>query len=118
MEFLKIETIDNIICLAMECCKHTQRSKIFHPCSKNIHRILIEYLPQKMKLSNYIDSLNENEKIELLALVKLGRGDTDSWTESLEDATITNFTTLGNYIASKALGLPSYLRKGLDRLAK
>ena len=118
MEFLKAGTIDKIICLAEECCQHTQRSKICHPCSIKIHITLNEYIPKKIKLSKFIDSLMENEKIELLALVKLGRDDADSWTESLADTTITNFATFGNYIASKALRLPSYLIKGLDKLAK
>lgn len=71
--------------------------------------------PTYLELVDFIDSLNEEEQINLVALAWLGRGDytIDDWNSALEAAREAHNERTGEYL----LGIPligDYLEEGLS----
>jgi hypothetical protein len=73
--------------------------------------------PTCQELVDAIDSLSDPERIELLALMWLGRGDYDreSWREALEEARLFHDRKESRYLVGTPL-LGDYLEEGLDQL--
>lgn len=70
--------------------------------------------PAYEELTGALESLNEDEQIELLALIWLGRGDftIDSWEEALEAAREVRHRHVAQYL-SQTPRAPDYLEEGL-----
>jgi len=71
--------------------------------------------PVQQELTDYINNLNEDQQIELVALAWLGRGtfDISEWNEALRTARSEHNNRTGQYL----LGLPllgDYLEEGLN----
>ena len=73
--------------------------------------------PAYEELVNAIDSLNESERIELLALTWLGRGDYNKgeWREALEEACRIHDEKETDYLTGTPL-LADYLEEALSQL--
>ena len=70
------------------------------------------------ELRDAIASLNEDERLELIALMRLGRDDTatpDDWDEILEQVAASQETPAEDYLLGTPL-LAEYLEAGLDKL--
>ena len=70
------------------------------------------------ELRNAIASLNEDEQLELITLMRLGRDDTatpDDWGEVLEQVAASQDTPPEDYLLGTPL-LAEYLEAGLDKL--
>jgi len=69
------------------------------------------------ELAAVLDVLNEDEEIELLALIWLGRGDftADSWQEALEAARNVRHRHVTRYL-SETPRAPDFLEEGLSML--
>ena len=73
--------------------------------------------PTQQELAGALDSLNEDQRIELIALVSVGRGDFDAseWNEALAQAS----DALDGSETAQLMGTPllaDYLEAGLDAL--
>jgi len=73
--------------------------------------------PVRQELADAVDGLNQPERIELLALLWLGRGDydKDQWREALRDAAQLHDGKETDYLIGTPL-LPSHLEDGLSEL--
>jgi Protein of unknown function (DUF3775) len=73
--------------------------------------------PVLEEISGLISSLNEDEQIELVALMWLGREDYDpkDWAQVREDAAAAHNKHTARYLAGTPL-LADFLSNGLDRL--
>jgi hypothetical protein len=67
------------------------------------------------ELKDFLDGLNEDERVEILALVWLGRGDytLENWDEALADAAATADERETGYLMSTPL-IADYLEEGLN----
>jgi len=74
--------------------------------------------PTRIELEHILGSLPREARIELMALVWFGRGDSieTDFAEHVVEATRNSNETDINNIAAKSASLPIYLRAGLDRL--
>jgi hypothetical protein len=71
--------------------------------------------PTLQELTTAIETLNEDEKVDLLALAWFGRGSFDSWREALTAADAMRAKNIRRYL----LGTPQlgdYLEEGISRL--
>ena len=71
----------------------------------------------EMELRDAIISLNEDEKLDLIALMRLGRDDAatlDDWDEIREEVAATQDTPAEDYLLGTPL-LSEYLEEGLDK---
>jgi hypothetical protein len=71
----------------------------------------------EMELRDAIISLNEDEKLDLIALMRLGRDDAatlDDWDEILEEVAASQDTPAEDYLVGTPL-LSEYLEEGLDK---
>ncbi|MCH8685704.1 DUF3775 domain-containing protein [Pedomonas mirosovicensis] len=71
--------------------------------------------PSQVELADIIDSLNDDEKIDLVALAWLGRGDdtADNWERLRTEAlTARHTTSTAEYLMGMPM-LPDYLEEGL-----
>lgn len=71
--------------------------------------------PTEMQLTEFIESLNDDEKIDLVALAWLGRGDdtADNWEHLRTEAmTARHSASTAQYLLGMAM-LPDYLEEGL-----
>jgi len=101
-----------------------ERNKAAHPSSKL--GITLEEArerrgrpdPTRIALEQALGSLPPEARIELMALVRFGRGDSieTDFAEHVAEATRNSNETDVNYIAEKSASLPVYLRAGLDHL--
>ena len=68
------------------------------------------------ELKSFIDGLNEEEQISLVALMWVGRGeyDRDEWDEAREEAARVHNRHTAEYLMDTPL-LADYLEEGLDR---
>ena len=87
-----------------------------NPSDEDMREVLEDYADDSLfeELTATIESLNEEEQINLVALAWLGRGDfdKDEWQEGLETAAAAR----SDHTASYLLGmpqLPDYLEEGL-----
>jgi len=73
--------------------------------------------PTYQELTDAIDSLSDWERVELLALTWLGRGDytKEEWTEVLEEARRVHDASETQYLVGTPL-LADYLEEGLSQL--
>jgi hypothetical protein len=73
--------------------------------------------PTRRELKAAVNSLNEDQRIELLALTWLGRGDylPGDWDEAMEEAARRHDRREAEYLASTPL-LSDYLEEGLELL--
>lgn len=73
--------------------------------------------PTHQEATEFIDNLNEDEKLHLVALAWIGRGTFDA--SELDEAVQTARDEASNTTSSYLLGmplLPDYLEEGLDKL--
>ncbi|MEO1280435.1 MAG: DUF3775 domain-containing protein [Pseudomonadota bacterium] len=73
--------------------------------------------PTHQEATEFIDNLNEDEKLHLVALAWIGRGTFDA--SDLDEAVQTARDEASNTTSSYLLGmplLPDYLEEGLDKL--
>jgi hypothetical protein len=70
--------------------------------------------PLRDSLVNFIQNLNEEEQVELVALTWMGRGDFDveDWREALSAASDARNNRTADYLLGMPL-LPDYLEEGL-----
>lgn len=81
-------------------------------------RVVLEETPMdssREELLGAIHSLAEDERVELLALTLLGRGDVDGWREALRTAREDSDRRTPRHLAGIPL-LSDYLEAGLDQL--
>ena len=73
--------------------------------------------PTQQELAAALDSLNEDQRIEILVLMWIGRGDfaADEWREALAQARETHNERETQYLMGTPL-LADYLEAGLDAL--
>ncbi len=73
--------------------------------------------PTRVELSSFIDSLNIDERLSLVALMWIGRGtfDPEELTEAIETARTENVNSTSSYLIGIPL-LADYLEEGLDKL--
>jgi Protein of unknown function (DUF3775) len=73
--------------------------------------------PTYQELAGAIDALSDNQRIELLALVWLGRGDfsKEEWRDALREARRVHDNKETDYLIGPPL-LPAYLEEGLSQL--
>jgi len=73
--------------------------------------------PTYQELASAIDGLSDNERIELLALAWLGRGDfsREEWPDALREARRVHDEKETDYLIGTPL-LPDYLEEGLSQL--
>lgn len=73
--------------------------------------------PSEMELATFIDGLNDDEKVDLVALAWLGRGDdtADNWERLRTEALTARHTaTTAEYLMGMSM-LPDYLEEGLSQ---
>lgn len=75
--------------------------------------------PVFLELCSFIDALNQDEQIDLVALAWLGRGDAGGpgWSELREEAARSHNRRTGAYLVALPL-LPEYLEQGLAELGR
>jgi hypothetical protein len=121
MEFLAAETVRNLITLS-DGIKRSQESwkELTDRVAKAQElKDVLGYSQEEQELVDFISSLSDDEKAELLALVWIGRGD-GKWPESWEylvnhaRSTVSN---AGPYLVEK-VSLSEYLREGLSQITK
>ncbi len=73
--------------------------------------------PTRVELSSFIDSLNIDERLNLVALMWIGRGtfDPEELAEAIETARTENVNSTSSYLIGIPL-LADYLEEGLDKL--
>lgn len=73
--------------------------------------------PAYVELKNFIDSLNEEEQVNLVAIAWIGRGTfaPDEWEDALEEATDEHSDHTAEYLLGTPL-LGTYLEEGLSAL--
>ena len=73
--------------------------------------------PTRTELSSFIDSLNEDERISLVALMWIGRStfEAEELAEALETARAENVNSTSGYLIGIPL-LADYLEEGLEKL--
>lgn len=73
--------------------------------------------PVLEELTSFIDSLSQDEQVDLVALAWLGRGDfaSDDWSAVREDAAAAHNQRTASYLLGMPL-LPDYLEEGLSLL--
>jgi len=71
--------------------------------------------PTRQELIGFINNLNEDDQIELVALAWLGRGtySLDEWSDALETARTEHNRRTGQYLSGLPM-LGDYLEEGLD----
>lgn len=92
-----------------------------NPADDNAVEVLADYPddPVYEELTSFLDSLSEDELIELYALVMLGRGDVDldGWDEAMQTAA----DDLDENIAHRLLEIPlisDYLAEGMSQFGQ
>jgi hypothetical protein len=90
-----------------------------NPADGDMREVLEDYAddPIYQELVEFIDSLNEDEQVELVALAWVGRGDygVDEWRDVLEQARGARTSHTASYL----LGMPlvsDYLEEGLAQM--
>lgn len=120
MNYLNEQTIHTIISLAESCYLRDEQAfgSCVNPFTDKTAINAFSQNPEKEKLKRYIDGLNDNEKAELMALMRLGRrkGNPDQW-ESLLSHAKKEISDAAIYISEKPL-LASYLKMGLQIIRK
>lgn len=73
--------------------------------------------PTHQEVTEFIDNLNEDEKVHLVALAWIGRGtyEVSDLDEAVQTARDEATTTTATYLLGMPL-LPDYLEEGLDKL--
>ena len=73
--------------------------------------------PTHKELTSFIDSLNDDERINLVALMWIGRGtfETEELAEAIETARTENVNSTSSYLIGIPL-LADYLEEGLEKL--
>ena len=90
-----------------------------NPSDEDMRGVLEDYPddPVDMEIRTLVDSLNEDEQIDLVTLVWLGRADAsaDEWGALRADAEAAHNERTSDYLLGTPL-LSDYLTAGLDRL--
>lgn len=90
-----------------------------NPSDEGMRGILEDYPDDSVQaeLKSFIDDLNEDEQIDLVALLWLGRGDSsaDEWPEIRAEAARAHNRNTCNYLLGTPL-LGDYLAEGLNAL--
>ncbi len=74
------------------------------------------YNRDEKPLADLISALSKDARMELMALIWIGRGDGDEFGEAVEYARKNSDDGDVLYIAEKAPALPTYLRNGLKQI--
>ena len=90
-----------------------------NPSDEGMRGVLEDYPddPVDAEIRTLVDSLNEDEQIDLVTLLWLGRADSsaDEWSALREDAAAAHSARTADYLLGTPL-LSDYLAEGLNRL--
>lgn len=90
-----------------------------NPSDDDMREVLEDYAddPTFLELKDFIESLNEEEQVNLVALVWLGRGtfSEDEWEAALAEAQAAHNDHTADYLLGMPL-LGDYLEEGLSQL--
>lgn len=112
MKYLSLETVGTVIELAEQCYPRPhKRKKDLAPDQPKPGQRATRH-PAKRELAKFINSLTDNEKAELLALMRLG-SDGGNWDQLITEAG-AHVSEAGTYMAAKGFGLATALERGLE----
>ncbi len=114
LKHLTIPEIENISALAERAARRDSDEPLDWHANNHVDRIY-EYRRRQTPLIDAIARLSFEARMELMALMWIGRGDGFTFEGALQHARRTTSESDAAYMAGKS-PLPRYLRRGLERI--